>query len=98
MSSEDKRSNLVLLKKELETLNVRIDEISGHVNKNKKIRERLLQKKSRLVEIEARLKIMIARLEERKTFNINKMSENTLSIETIIRSLREKEAETKSFG
>ena len=48
VSSEDKRSNLALLKNELETLNIRIDEISGHVNKNKKLRERLLQKKSRL--------------------------------------------------
>ena len=91
VSSEDKRSNLALLKNELETLNIRIDEISGHVNKNKKLRERLLQKKTRLAEIEARLKIMIARLEERKNFNINKMSENTLSIQTINRSLREKE-------
>ena len=91
VSSEDKQSNIALLKNELETLNVRIDEISGHVNKNKKLRERLLQKKSRLVEIEARLKIMIARLEERKTFNINKMSENTLSIQTMTRSLGEKE-------
>jgi len=91
VSSEDKRSNLALLKNELETLNIRIDEISGYVNKNKKIRERLLQKKTRLAEIEARLKIMIARLEERKNFNINKMSENTLSIQTINKSLREKE-------
>jgi len=91
VSSEDKRSNLALLKNELETLNIRIDEISGHVNKNKKLRERLLQKKTRLAEIEARLKIMIARLEERKNFNINKMSENSLSIQAISKSLREKE-------
>ena len=80
-----------MLKNELETLNARIDEISAHVNRNKKLRESLLQKKSRLVEIDARLKIIIARLEERKTFNINKINENNSSIEIMSKSLREKE-------
>jgi chromosome segregation protein len=90
-NSEDKRSNLAELKKELETLNVRINEISAHVNKNRKLREGLIKKRSRLAEIEARIKITIARLEERKTLNRNSMGENNLSIEMIKKSLKEKE-------
>ena len=89
--SEDKRSNLAELKKELETLNVRINEISVYANKNRKLREGLIKKRSRLAEIEARIKITIARLEERKTLNRNSMGENNLSIEMINKSLKEKE-------
>ncbi|MDW0137639.1 MAG: AAA family ATPase, partial [Nitrososphaeraceae archaeon] len=55
--SEVKRSHLDELKSELEILNGRIDEISYHVNKNKKLRERFFQKKSKLVGIGTRLNI-----------------------------------------
>ncbi|HEX5920405.1 MAG TPA: chromosome segregation SMC family protein [Nitrososphaeraceae archaeon] len=95
--SEDKRSHLAQLKGELEILNSQIDEISYHVNRNKKIRERLFQKKSKLVEIGTRLNILVARLEERRKFNINKINENTSSIEIIKRSLGEKETELKNL-
>jgi len=95
--SEDKRSHLAQLKSELEILNTRIDEISYHVNRNKKLKERLFQKKSKLVEIGTRLNILMARLEERRKFNINKINENTSSIEIMNRSLGEKETELKSL-
>ncbi|MDW0145672.1 MAG: AAA family ATPase, partial [Nitrososphaeraceae archaeon] len=95
--SEDKRSHLAELKSELEILNARIDEISYHVNKNKKLRERLFQKKSKLVEIGTRLNILMARLEERRKFNINKINENTSSLEIMNRSLGEKEIDLKSL-
>ncbi|MGI0031267.1 MAG: AAA family ATPase, partial [Nitrososphaeraceae archaeon] len=95
--SEDKRSHLAQLKSELEILNARIDEISYHVNRNKKLRERFFQKKSKLVGIGTRLNILIARLEERRKFNINKINENTSSIEIMNRSLGEKEIELKSL-
>ena len=88
-NSEDKRSRLLFMKNELQTLNARIDEISADVNKNKKLRERMLQKKSRLVEIDGRLNIIIARLEERKASNINKINENNSSIEIMSKSLKE---------
>ena len=91
VSREDKRSGLTLMKNELETLNIRIDEISGQVNRNKKFRDRLLQRKSRLLEIDSHIKINIAKLEERKNFNINKINDNTSSIEIMNKSLREKE-------
>ncbi|MDP9304977.1 MAG: chromosome segregation protein SMC [Thermoproteota archaeon] len=87
--SEDKRSRLLFMKNELQTLNARIDVISADVNKNKKLRERMLQKKSRLVEIDGRLNIIIARLEERKASNINKINENNSSIEIMSKSLKE---------
>ena len=96
--SEDKRSHLAQLKSELEILNARIDEISYHVNRNKKLRERLFQKKSKLVEIGTRLNILMARLEERRKFNINKINENTSSLEIVKRSLGEKEIELKSLN
>ncbi|RPI85268.1 MAG: hypothetical protein EHM34_02150, partial [Nitrosopumilales archaeon] len=96
--SEDKRSHLAQLKSELEILNARIDEISYHVNRNKKLRERLFQKKSKLVEIGTRLNILMARLEERRKFNINKINENTSSIEIMNRSLGEKEGELKTLN
>ena len=95
--SEDKRSHLAELKSELEILNGRIDEISYHVNKNKKLRARLFQKKSKLVEIGTRLNILIARLEERRKFNINKINENTSSLEVMNKSLGEKEIELKGL-
>jgi len=95
---EDKRSDLLQLKNELETLNARIDEISGYVERNKKLREMLFQKKSRLVEISTRLNILIARLEEKKKFNINKLAENTSSIEIMKRSLDEKEENLKDLA
>ncbi|MDW0249809.1 MAG: chromosome segregation SMC family protein [Nitrososphaeraceae archaeon] len=91
VSSEDKRSTLSRLKNELETLNAQIDKISAHVNRNKKFRESLLQKKSRLLEIDSRIKINIAKLEERKIFNINKINDNSSSTEIMSKSLREKE-------
>jgi len=88
-NSEDKRSRLLFMKNELQSLNTRIDEISFDVNKNKKLRERMLQKKSRLVEIDGRLNIIIARLEERKASNINKINENNSSIQIMSKSLKE---------
>ncbi|MGA8739141.1 MAG: hypothetical protein WB501_08960, partial [Nitrososphaeraceae archaeon] len=91
VSREDKRSGLALMKNELETLNIRIDEISGQVIRNKKFRDKLLQRKSRLLEIDSHIKINIAKLEERKNFNINKINDNTSSIEIMNKSLREKE-------
>jgi chromosome segregation protein len=91
VNSEDKRSSLARMKNELETLNIRIDEISGHVNRNKKFRERMLQKKSRLLEIDSHIKIIIAKQEERKTFNLNKINDNASSIEIMNESLRLKE-------
>ncbi|HSA72491.1 MAG TPA: chromosome segregation SMC family protein [Nitrososphaeraceae archaeon] len=88
-TSEVKQSRILFMKNELQTLNSRIDEISTDVNKNKKLRERILQKKSRLVEIDGRLNIIIARLEERKASNINKIKENNSSIEIMSKSLKE---------
>lgn len=88
-TSEVKQSHILFMKNELQTLNSRIDEISTDVNKNKKLRERILQKKSRLVEIDGRLNIIIARLEERKASNINKIKENNSSIEIMSKSLKE---------
>jgi chromosome segregation protein len=96
--SEDKRSHIAQLKSELESLNARIDEVSYHVNKNKKLRDRLFKKKSKLAEIGTRLNILNARLEERRKFNINKINENTSSIEIMNRSLGEKEIELKSLN
>jgi chromosome segregation protein len=96
--SEDKRSHLAQLKSELEILNAQIDEVSYHVNRNKKLREGLFQKKSKLAEIGAHLNILNARLEERRKFNINKINENTSSIEIMNRSLGEKEIELKSLN
>jgi chromosome segregation protein len=96
--TEEKRSQLVHLKNKLETLNTRIDEISGYVDRIKKLRERLFQKKSRLVEISTRLNILIARLEEKKKFNVNKTTENTSSIEIMMRSLDEKEKNLKNLA
>ena len=61
------------------------------MNRNKKFRDTLLQKKSRLLEIDAHIRINIAKLEERKNFNINKINDNTSSIEIMNKSLREKE-------
>jgi len=94
---EDKRSHLVQLKNELETLNARIDEIKGHVTRNEKLREKFFLKKSRLIEIGSRINILIARLEERKKFNNNKINENTSSIEVIKNSLNEKEKNLKEL-
>jgi chromosome segregation protein len=97
-NSEDKRSRLLFMKNELQTLNTRIDEISVDVNKNKKLREKMLQKKSRLVEIDGRLNIIIARLEERKTSNINKINENNSSIEIMSKSLKENKEDLNSLA
>jgi chromosome segregation protein len=96
--SEDKSSHLARLKSELEILNSRIDEVSYHVNGNKKLRDRLFKKKSKLAEIGTRLNILNARLEERRKLNINKINENTSSIEIMNRSLGEKEIELKSLN
>jgi chromosome segregation protein len=96
--SKDKSSHLARLKSELEILNSRIDEVSYHVNRNKKLRDRLFQKKSKLAEIGTRLNILNARLEERRKLNINKINENTSSIEIMNRSLGEKEIELKSLN
>ena len=90
--TEKKQSHLAQLKNDLETLNIRIDEISGHVDRNRKLMDRLFQKKSRLVEISSRLNILIARLEEQKKFYINKINENNPTIEIMKRSLNDKEA------
>jgi chromosome segregation protein len=97
-NSEDKRSRLLFMKNELQTLNTRIDEISVDVNKNKKLREKMLQKKSRLVEIDGRLNIIIARLEERKTSNINKIFENNSSIQIMSKSLKENKEDLNSLA
>lgn len=91
--SEEKQSNLTQMKEELQVLNSRIDEISKHAAKNRKLKEALSNKKSKLVEIGSQLNILIARLEERKKFNINKTDENTSLIENMKRTLGEKEAE-----
>jgi chromosome segregation protein len=91
--SEEKQSHLAQMKEELQVLNSRIDEISEHVDKNRKLKEALSNKKSKLVEIGSQLNILIARLEERKKFNINKTDENTSLIENMKRTLGEKEAE-----
>src|SRR5688500_12393815 len=91
--SEEKQSHLTQMKEELQVLNSRIDEISEHVDKNRKLKEALSNKKSKLVEIGSQLNILIARLEERKKFNINKTDENTSLIENMRRTLGEKEAE-----
>ena len=91
--SEEKQSNLTEMKEELQVLNSRIDEISKHADKNRKLKEALANKKSKLVEIGSRLNILIARLEERKKFNVNKTDENNLLIENMKRTLGEKEAE-----
>ncbi len=91
--SEEKQSNLTQMKDELQVLNSRIDEMSKHADKNRKLKEALSNKKSKLVEIGSQLNILIARLEERKKFNINKTDENNLLIENMKRTLGEKEAE-----
>ena len=91
--SEEKQSNLTQMKDELQVLNSRIDEMSKHADKNRKLKEALSNKKSKLVEIGSQLNITIARLEERKKFNINKTDENTSLIENMKRTLGEKEAE-----
>ena len=93
--SEEKQSHLTRMKEELQVLNSRIDEISEHVDKNRKLKETLSHKKSKLVEIGSQLNILIARLEERKKFNINKTDENTSLIENMKRTQGEKEAELK---
>ncbi|HJU79155.1 MAG TPA: chromosome segregation SMC family protein, partial [Nitrososphaeraceae archaeon] len=93
--SEAKQSHLAQMKEELQLLNTRIDEISDRVEKNRKLKDALLYKKSKLVEIGSRLNIIIARLEERKKFNINKIDENASSMESLTRSLGEKEGELK---
>ena len=93
--SQEKQSHLAQLKGELQILNSRIDEISDRVDKNRKWKEALLHKKSTLVEIGSRLNIIIARLEERKKFIINKVEENTSSVESMNRTLGEKESELK---
>jgi len=72
VNSEENRSGLARMKNELETLNIRIDEISGHVNRNKKFREMLFQKKSRILEIESHIKVNIAKLEERKNLTLTR--------------------------
>jgi chromosome segregation protein len=92
-NSEEKRSHLLFMKNELQILNARIDEISTDVTKNKKLREMILQKKSRLSEIDSRLKVIIARLEEKKMFNINKINENKSSIEIMSKSLEGNKAD-----
>lgn len=91
--SEEKQSHLTQMKQGLQVLNSRIDEISEHVDKNRKLKEALSNKKSKLLEIGSRLNILTARLEERKKFNINKTDENTSLIENMKRTLGEKEAE-----
>jgi chromosome segregation protein len=91
--SEEKQSNLTQMKDELQVLNSRIDEMSKHSDKNRKLKEALSRKKSKLVEIGSQLNILIARLEERKKFNINKADENNLLIENMKGTLGEKEAE-----
>jgi chromosome segregation protein len=91
--SDAKQSHLAQMKEELQLLNTRIDEISERVEKNRKLKDGILHKKSKLVDIGSRLNILIARLEERKKSNINKMDENALSMERLSRSLGEKEGE-----
>ena len=93
--TEKKRSHLTQLKNDLVTLNIRIEEISGHVDRNRKLMDRLFQKKSRLVEISSHLNILIARLEEQKKFYINKINENNPAIEIMKRSLNDKVANLK---
>ena len=93
--SQEKQSHLAQLKGELQILNSRIDEISDRVDKNRKWKEALLHKKSTLVEIGSRLNIIIARLEEQKKFIINKVEENTSKVESMSRTLGEKESELK---
>ncbi|HVD07617.1 MAG TPA: hypothetical protein VNB67_04160, partial [Nitrososphaeraceae archaeon] len=93
--TEKKRFHLAQLKNDLVTLNIRIEEISGHVDRNRKLMDRLFQKKSRLVEISSRLNILIARLEEQKKFYINKINENNPAIEIMKRSLNDKAANLK---
>jgi chromosome segregation protein len=93
--SQEKQSHLAQLKEELQGLNSRIDEISDSVDRNRKWKETLLHKKSKLVEIGSRLNILIARLEERKKFIFNKIEENTSSIESMNRTLGEKESQLR---
>lgn len=93
--SQEKQSHLAQLKEELQGLNSRIDEISDSVDKNRKWKEMFLHKKSKLVEIGSRLNILIARLEERKKFIFNKMEENISSIESMNRTLGEKESQLR---
>ena len=88
---ETKRTYLVELKGELEEINTRIDKISTHVNRNEKLREKFFLKKSKLIEISSRLNILIARLEEMKKFNINKINENIRAIENFKNSMSQKE-------
>ena len=93
--SQEKQSHLAQLKGELQILNSRIDEISDRVDTNRKRKEILLHKKSTLLEIGSRLNILIARLEERKKFITDKIEENTLSIESMNRTLGEKESQLR---
>ncbi|HEY7227151.1 MAG TPA: chromosome segregation SMC family protein [Nitrososphaeraceae archaeon] len=88
---DEKRSRLVELKNELGTLNIRLDEISVLADRNKKLRESFFKKKSRLVEVNSRVNILAARIEEKKKLYVNKMNENTLAINVMTRSLSEKQ-------
>ena len=79
----------------MRSLTPELMQISNTVDKNRKLKEALSHKKSKLVEIGSTTYILIARLEERKKFNINKTDENTSLIENMKRTLGEKEAELK---
>ncbi|HKX21007.1 MAG TPA: AAA family ATPase, partial [Nitrososphaeraceae archaeon] len=87
----EKRSGLVELKNKLGDLNIRIDEISVHAERNKKLREFFFKKKSRLVEINSRVNILVAKMEEKKKLYVNNMDENNLAINVMRKSLSEKE-------
>jgi len=88
---DEKRSRLVELKNKLAALNIRIDEISAHADRNKKLREIFFKKKSRLVEINSRVNILVARMEEKKKLYVNNRDENNLAINVMRKSLSEKE-------
>ena len=96
--SQDKLSHLAQMKRELEILNSQIDEISHYVDKYRKLKELLLKKKSKLVEIGSSLNVAIARLEERKRFNILDVNENTASIQSMSTTLRQKQEELKNLN
>jgi chromosome segregation protein len=88
---DQKRSRLVELKNKLGALNMHIDEISVHADRNKKLREIFFKKKSRLVEINSRVNILVARMEEKKKLYENNRDENNLAINVMRKSLSEKE-------
>jgi len=88
---DEKRSRLVELKNNLGALNIRIDEISLHADRNKKLREIFFRKKSRLVEINSRVNILVARMEEKKKLYVNNRDKNNLTINVMRKSLSEKE-------